>query len=130
MAEVDAYIETLPKEQRWDAQDRLSRIRYCPHWRPICHGRVRCTATGLVDVLWNRRSEHFAAIFYRKHTKARERDKGCMIGDAVKDCDCNRSGLCFTFPSDPRNKGVPLGHMPPRAEAAEAPDAGSRESDH
>jgi len=99
IAQVSAYISSLPDDQQCSEYLRLTRPVYCPYWRPIGKGRVRCKLLGRVAVLWSRRSEHFAEIFYRKHPKARDRDTGCLIGDAVKDCDINREGEDFAFAS-------------------------------
>ena len=103
MADVDAYLETIPDEKlRWSEWRRLYRPVNCPHWRFAGHGRVRCKLLRRVAVLWSRRSEHLAEIFYRKHPKAREREVGSLIGDAVKECSINREGRDFAFPSDSR----------------------------
>ena len=104
MAELDAYWEALPDDdpQKWEDFFRLYRRVSCPHLRSIGHGRVRCKLLRRIAVYWNRRSEHLAEIFYRKHPKARERENGWLIGDAVKECKINREGRDFEFPSDPR----------------------------
>lgn len=128
MAEVDAYVESLPEDDRWPEWLRLARSVKCPYWRYIGHGRVRCKMTGLVAVCWGSRCEHLARVFYRKHGKAREREKGWLIGDAVKECDYNRDGWDFSFRSDPRNV-VPstsrqVGNAPapePAPETSESP---------
>lgn len=98
MHELDAHLDSLPEGERHEATQKLRRMVVCPHWKRIGHGRVRCRLLGTVAVIIHPRSEHFAAIFYRKHPKARERDRGFLIGDAVKDCLENRYGDDFSLP--------------------------------
>jgi len=98
MEQLDAYLATLPLEQRIEESFRLQVRVWCPYWRPVKHGRVRCRLLDRVAVLINSRSEHFARRFYRKHPKALQRDTGFLIGDAVKECNINRNGPDFSFP--------------------------------
>jgi hypothetical protein len=100
LAEVDAYLKTLPEDQVWPEGERLQRRVMCPYWRVIGHGRVRCKLTGSVAALINPRSARLAAKFYRKHPKASEREKGFLLGDAVKECNINHAGADFAYPSD------------------------------
>lgn len=106
IAVLEDYLATLPLEKKLSEEKRLTRRVCCPYWKVISHGRVCCKLLGLVATCWNRRDEYYAAVFYRKHPKARERDKGCMIGDAIKECDINREGISFSFLSDPRQVRV------------------------
>ncbi len=95
MAEVDAFLGTLPVEKAMSEHDRLIRKVPCPYWRSIGHGRVRCTLTGVVAPALTGRSLALANKFYRKHPKAKSRETGWLLADAVKVCRVNLDGADF-----------------------------------
>jgi hypothetical protein len=86
---VNEHIATLPIDDQAAAHMKLTRSVRCPFWRRIGKGRVYCKFLKLTAVLITRRTEQLAETFYLHHPKARERDKGFLIGDAVKECDIN-----------------------------------------
>lgn len=104
MAELEAYLGTLPIDQQVSEFERTHKVVFCPHWRSIGHGRVCCTLLKLVAPGIGEHSQRLAAAYYRKHPEVEERETGILLGDAVKECNINKDGIDFSFPSDPRNK--------------------------
>ncbi len=109
MAEVDAYLDTLPLEKGLLEFELLTRRIPCPYRRYIGHGRVRCKLTGVVAPGLTGRSLALANKFYRKHPKAELRETGSLLADAVKVCGVNQDGDDFAFSVSPL---INLQHCP------------------
>jgi len=99
MAEVIAFLNSLPLEKAVLEFGYLARRVPCPYRRNVGHGRVRCKLTGSVAPGLLGRSAALSNKFYRKHPKALRRETGWLLADAVKACNVNRDGPDFGLPS-------------------------------
>jgi len=101
--DIEAYLKAKYKglnlgEEMVEFQ-RLSVVKHCKFWNPTEHGFVECTHLNRRALWITTKKEHIekAIAFFGSDEKMEEKIQGYLLGDAVKECRLNRTGLDFTI---------------------------------
>ena len=75
---------------RWEFMIRNTRV-YCPYWSVTDYGTVKCAYLGVEAIGISEESMAKAARHFGSQEAAIEASTGFLLGDAVKECNVNKS---------------------------------------